>query len=400
MKEKPSDGVRLDKWLWAARFYKTRALAREMVDGGKVHYNGQRSKPSKLVELNATLTLRQGNDERTVVIKAITEQRRPASEAVLLYEETAESVEKREKTALARKMNALTMPHPDQLHRYLFEQFAVRGELVTVSETWKQILENHNYPLPVKTLLGELLVATSLLTATLKFAGDITVQLQGDGPMTLAVINGNNQQQMRGVARVQGDVPENADLKTLVGNGFLVITISPEEGERYQGVVGLEGDTLAACLEDYFMRSEQLPTRLFIRTGEVDGQPAAGGMLLQVLPAQDAQTNDFEHLTTLTETIKAEELFNLSATDVLWRLYHEEEVTVYDPQSVEFKCTCSRERCAGALKTLPDEEIDSIMAEDGEIDMHCDYCGTHYVFNSMDIAEIRNNASPADPQVH
>ena len=248
--------------------------------------------------------------------------------------------------------------------------------------------------------MGELLVATSLLTATLKFAGDITVQLQGDGPMTLAVINGNNQQQMRGVARVQGDVPENADLKTLVGNGYLVITISPEEGERYQGVVGLEGDTLAACLEDYFMRSEQLPTRLFIRTGEVDGQPAAGGMLLQVLPAQDAQTNDFEHLATLTETIKAEELFNLSATDVLWRLYHEEEVTVYDPQSVEFKCTCSRERCAGALKTLPDEEIDSIMAEDGEIDMHCDYCGTHYVFNSMDIAEIRNNASPADPQVH
>ncbi|WP_368544238.1 Hsp33 family molecular chaperone HslO [Enterobacter soli] len=292
------------------------------------------------------------------------------------------------------------MAQHDQLHRYLFEQFAVRGELVTVSETWKQILENHTYPLPVKNLLGELLVATSLLTATLKFAGDITVQLQGDGPMTLAVINGNNQQQMRGVARVQGDVPENADLKTLVGNGYLVITISPEEGERYQGVVGLEGDTLAACLEDYFMRSEQLPTRLFIRTGEVDGQPAAGGMLLQVLPAQDAQTNDFEHLATLTETVKAEELFTLSATDVLWRLYHEEEVTVYDPQDVEFKCTCSRERCAGALKTLPDEEIDSIMAEDGEIDMHCDYCGTHYVFNSMDIAEIRNNASPADPQVH
>ena len=396
MKEKPSDGVRLDKWLWAARFYKTRALAREMVDGGKVHYNGQRSKPSKLVELNATLTLRQGNDEKTVVVKAITEQRRPATEAVLLYEETAESIEKREKTALARKMNALTMPHPDRRP----DKKERRDLMKFKSETWKQILENHNYPLPVKTLLGELLVATSLLTATLKFAGDITVQLQGDGPMSLAVINGNNQQQMRGVARVQGDIPENADLKTLVGNGYLVITISPEEGERYQGVVGLEGDTLAACLEDYFMRSEQLPTRLFIRTGEVDGQPAAGGMLLQVLPAQDAQTNDFEHLATLTETIKAEELFTLSATDVLWRLYHEEEVTVYDPQDVEFKCTCSRERCAGALKTLPDEEIDSIMAEDGEIDMHCDYCGTHYVFNSMDIAEIRNNASPADPQVH
>ena len=292
------------------------------------------------------------------------------------------------------------MAQHDQLHRYLFEQFAVRGELVTVSETWKQILENHNYPQPVKKVLGELLVATSLLTATLKFAGDITVQLQGDGPMNMAVINGNNQQQMRGVARVQGDVPKGADLKTLVGNGFLVITITPDEGERYQGVVGLEGDTLAECLEDYFLRSEQLPTRLFIRTGEVEGQLAAGGMLLQVLPAQNAQGNDFEHLATLTETIKTEELFTLPANEVLWRLYHEEEVTLYDPQDVEFKCTCSRERCAGALRTLPDEEIDSIMAEDGEIDMNCDYCGSHYVFNAMDIAEIRNNASPADPQVH
>ncbi|EOI5727018.1 Hsp33 family molecular chaperone HslO [Cronobacter malonaticus] len=292
------------------------------------------------------------------------------------------------------------MAQHDQLHRYLFENYAVRGELVTVSETWKQILENHDYPMPVKTLLGELLVATSLLTATLKFAGDITVQLQGDGPMTLAVINGNNRQQMRGVARVQGDVPADADLKTLVGNGYLVITITPEEGERYQGVVGLEGDTLAACLEDYFMRSEQLPTRLFIRTGEAQGQPAAGGMLLQVLPAQDAQADDFNHLATLTETIKADELFTLPANDVLWRLYHEEEVTVYDPQAVEFKCTCSRERCADALRTLPDEEVAQILEEDGEVDMHCDYCGTHYVFDAMDIAGIRKNASPADPQVH
>jgi len=114
MKEKPVAAVRLDKWLWAARIYKTRALARELIEGGKVHYNGQRSKPGKVVELNATLTIRQGNDERTIVVKDITEQRRPASEAVALYEETAESIEKREKMALARKMNALTMPHPDR----------------------------------------------------------------------------------------------------------------------------------------------------------------------------------------------------------------------------------------------------------------------------------------------
>lgn len=114
MNEKTTQGIRLDKWLWAARFYKTRALARTMIEGGKVHYNGQHTKPGKVVELNAELTLRQGNDERTVIIKNITEQRRPAAEAAALYEETAKSIEKREKIALARKMNALTMPHPDR----------------------------------------------------------------------------------------------------------------------------------------------------------------------------------------------------------------------------------------------------------------------------------------------
>jgi molecular chaperone Hsp33 len=294
----------------------------------------------------------------------------------------------------------MIMAQHDQLHRYLFENHAVRGELVTVSETWQHILENHDYPQPVKNVLGELLVATSLLTATLKFDGDITVQLQGDGPLTLAVINGNNNQQMRGVARMQGAIPQDADLKTLVGNGYLVITITPQDGERYQGVVGLEGDTLAECLEDYFMRSEQLPTRLFIRTGDTDGKAAAGGLLLQVLPAQNAQTDDFNHLATLTETITAEELLTLPANEVLWRLYHEEHVTLYDPQDVEFKCTCSRQRCADALKTLPEDEINGIIAEDGEIDMHCDYCGSHYVFTAMDIAALRNNAAPDAPHIH
>ena len=292
------------------------------------------------------------------------------------------------------------MSQQDQMHRYLFENYAVRGELVNVSQTWRDILSGHDYPQPVQQILGELLVATSLLTATLKFDGDITVQLQGDGPLNLAVINGNNRQEMRGVARMQGEIAEGSSLKEMVGNGYLVITISPEKGERYQGVVGLEGDTLAACLEDYFMRSEQLPTRLFLRTGTADDQQGAGGILLQVLPAQDASTDDFNHLATLTETIKTEELLTLSPTEVLWRLYHQEEVTVYDPQDVVFKCTCSRERCGDVLKTLPQSEVDEILAEDGEIDMHCDYCGSHYVYDAVDIAALRNDSAAGDQQVH
>ncbi|MBD8163772.1 Hsp33 family molecular chaperone HslO [Erwinia persicina] len=292
------------------------------------------------------------------------------------------------------------MTQQDQMHRYLFENHAVRGELVTVSQTWQEIIHGHDYPQPVQQVLGELLVATSLLTATLKFDGDITVQLQGDGPLNMAVINGNNHQEMRGVARMQGEIADGSSLKEMVGNGYLVITISPKEGERYQGVVGLEGDTLAECLEDYFMRSEQLPTRLFIRTGTSESQTGAAGILLQVLPAQDASLDEFNHLATLTETIKTEELLGLPANDVLWRLYHQEEVTLFEPQNVVFKCTCSRERCGDVLRTLPEAEVDQILQEDGNIDMHCDYCGNHYVYDAVDIAAIRNDSAAGDRQVH
>lgn len=292
------------------------------------------------------------------------------------------------------------MSNHDQLHRYLFNHHAVRGELVSLSETYQQIVAGHDYPAEVRNLLGEMLVATSLLTATLKFDGDITVQLQGDGPLKLAVINGNNLQEMRGVARLQGDIAPDSSLKQMIGSGYMVITISPTEGERYQGVVGLEGETLAECLEDYFMRSEQLPTRIFIRTGESQGKPAAGGMLLQVLPAQETDGEEFSHLTQLTTTIKAEELFTLPANEVLYRLYHQEEVTLYEPQDVSFKCTCSRQRCADALLTLPDAEVAEMLEEDGKIDMHCDYCGSDYSFDAMDMAAIRSGASEGNDSVH
>ncbi|MEI7377961.1 Hsp33 family molecular chaperone HslO [Dickeya chrysanthemi] len=290
------------------------------------------------------------------------------------------------------------MANHDQLHRYLFENHAVRGELVTVSDTFQQMLANHDYPTPVKNLLGDMLVATSLLTATLKFSGDITVQLQGDGPLKLAVINGNQQQQMRGVARLQGDIAPDSSLHDMVGNGYLVITITPTEGERYQGVVGLDGDNVAACLENYFQQSEQLPTRLFIRTGEHDGRQCAAGMLLQVLPAQQGNRDDFDHLTQLTATVKGEELFGLPADDVLYRLYHQENVTLYEPQPVTFQCHCSRERCADALMTLSADEISDMLAQDGQIDMHCDYCGSHYLFNAQDINDIRQSSDT--PTLH
>ncbi|OOE34538.1 MULTISPECIES: Hsp33 family molecular chaperone HslO [Salinivibrio] len=276
----------------------------------------------------------------------------------------------------------------DQLHRYLFEDVSVRGELVKLDDTYQRILENQDFPAPVNALLGEMLAATSLLTATLKFNGSITVQLQGDGPVSLAVINGDHHQQLRGTARVKGDIKDDATLPEMMGKGQLIITIEPVDGERYQGIVGLESDSLQACLEDYFARSEQLMTRLWLRTGEHEGKPHAAGMMLQVLPDGKGDEGDFEHLAQLTDTIKNEELFSLPAKDVLHRLYHQEKVTLYPAQEVVFKCSCSRERSASAIAAIERSEVDKMVAEMGTIHLHCDYCGTDYAFDSVDVAAI------------
>ncbi|SRR5574344_66498 len=277
------------------------------------------------------------------------------------------------------------MKEQDQLYRYLFEHHQVRGELVQLDQTFRHMVAAQEYPAPVRQLLGELLVATSLLTATLKFEGSITVQLQGNGPVSLAVINGDHQQQLRGVARWQGELPANPNLKALVGDGHLVITISPDEGERYQGIVSLESDSLASSLESYFAQSEQLATRIWIRTGGSAAEPLAAGMLLQALPASSEQhADEFDHLSKLTDTIKDEELFTLPAEEILYRLYHEEEVRLFAPQAIQFRCTCSRERCEQALLQVGQVEVEAMIHEQGQIDMHCDYCGTHYQFDAID----------------
>nr|WP_086938378.1 Hsp33 family molecular chaperone HslO [Thaumasiovibrio occultus] len=278
------------------------------------------------------------------------------------------------------------------LHRYLFNDISVRGELVQLDKPYQDILSAKDYPQAVQTLLGELLVATSLLTATLKFEGSITVQLQGDGPITLAVINGDNNQQMRGVARFDESV-QPGTISELLGKGHMVITIDPAKGERYQGVVALEGDTLAECLEGYFANSEQLRTQLVLRTGEFEGKPHAAGMLLQILPDGKGSEDDFDHLMQLTVTVKDEELFGLQAQDVLYRLYHQEQVQLFTPQAVTFSCTCSRERSASAIRSIAREEVDQIVAEEGAIALHCDYCGSSYQFDSIDVAALFDSQS-------
>ncbi|WP_040976790.1 Hsp33 family molecular chaperone HslO [Necropsobacter massiliensis] len=281
----------------------------------------------------------------------------------------------------------------DKLYRYLFKQRAVRGEWVRLNQTFSDTLNTHHYPKAVRNLLGEMMAATNLLTATLKFKGDITVQIQGDGALKLALVNGTDSQQIRALARLQGDIEDNMSLTQMVGKGVLVITVAPQEGERYQGIIPLDKPTLSECLEDYFIRSEQLQTQLIIRSGEFEGKPVAAGMLLQIVPDGTGSAQDFEHLATLTATVKDEELFALSAEELLYRLYHEETVEIYPPQSVEFHCGCSQQRSGAALRLISDEEIDEILAEhNGSIDMQCECCGTHYFFNKQAIEQLKAQA--------
>ncbi|WP_426358778.1 Hsp33 family molecular chaperone HslO [Pseudocolwellia sp. HL-MZ19] len=274
----------------------------------------------------------------------------------------------------------------DVLNRYLFDNMHVRGELVQLHKTYKDIIALHDYPKGVSELLGELVAATCLLTATLKFDGEIAVQLQGDGPIGYLAVNGNHKQEMRAIARSFDDVT-GSGLKEIVGKGTMVITIRPTKGEPYQGVVALEKDTLAECLAHYFEVSEQIPTKIWLFIDEANQQVA--GSLIQLLPDADTKENqlaDYEHLCQLTNTIKAEEIFTLKAEDLLYRLYHQEEVRLFEPQAVSYQCSCGQQKCINAIAQIDPAELKSIIEEQGKVSMTCDYCRTTYDFDEAKLA--------------
>jgi len=275
----------------------------------------------------------------------------------------------------------------DTLNRYLFDDRHVRGELVQLSKSYQSIIKNHNYPAGVRLLLGELMAATCLLTATLKFEGDITVQLQGDGPVGYMSVNGDNNQQMRGIAKVVETKKANEahSLQELLGKGNMIITIKPNQGEAYQGVVALDQPTLAQCFTQYFKVSAQIPTQVWLFSDD-DKQQVAGS-LVQLLPDGDGssenlakQQTDFEHVAQLTNTIIADEIFTLEAQALLYRLYHQEKVSIFEPQTVNYQCGCSSNKCLAAIAQIEASEIETILAEKGKISMTCDYCLTTYDF--------------------
>lgn len=275
----------------------------------------------------------------------------------------------------------------DSLHRFLFDALPVRGEIAHLDASWRAALEPIDYPPLVRDLLGEAMAAAVLLASSLKFDGALTLQLQGGNPLTLLVVQCTHTLNLRGLAHWEGELPAapsaNGSLRALIGNGGrLAVTIEQKKsGERYQGIVPLDGATLAECFEGYFQRSEQLPTRLFLAATE----NCAAGMLLQVLPGHEGEERAWEHVTTLGETITPGELLELDAPNILHRLYHEDDVRLFESAPVAFRCSCSRERTAGMLRSLGTAEAHDILAERGSVDVSCEFCGREYRFDAVDI---------------
>ena len=279
------------------------------------------------------------------------------------------------------------MASQDFLQRFTFDQCHVRGELVGLRQTLADIFSRQNYPDPVNNLLGELLAAAALLSATVKIEGVLTIQLQSDGPVRLLQAETTNDGLMRGIARMDKE-QYLAGAELLGSNGQLIITIDPEQGRRYQGIVALEGGSIASSLEAYFRQSEQLDTRIWLSCDE----GVAAGMLLQELPAlgeiqesMDVDVDAWVRLTHLASTIRNDELLHLDNDQILHRLYHEEQVRLYPLESLKFTCGCSKARLAGALESLGYEQCQEILDEQSKIRADCQFCGQHYSFNQSDV---------------
>lgn len=273
----------------------------------------------------------------------------------------------------------------DSLQRFLFENTPVRGQLVHLDATWRAVLERHDYPAPLRTLLGEMMAAGALLSATLKFDGALIMQMQGQGPVKLVVVEVTSEGTLRATASWDGELPD-APFVELLGGGRFVITLVPTDGtQSYQGIVDMNGDSVAAVLEHYMRTSEQLQTRLWLACDERQ----AAGMLLQKLPEQEGSDADmWNRATHLGATLSTDELLKLPAREVIRRLFHEEDVRVFESTPLAFRCSCSRERVTAMLRMLGRDEVHSIIEERGKVEVTCEFCRKHYTLDPVDAEQV------------
>lgn len=311
-------------------------------------------------------------------------------------------------------------PEHDCLQRFMLQGAPVRGEFVSLDAAWREIASRHAFPRSVRDRLGELCAAGLLLSATLKFDGALILQIHGDGPVALLVVECEADGSFRATAKLREGqhCPEDADLTTLVnasGRGRFVVTLDPRSSspnrQPYQGIVPFEGDSVAEVLERYMARSEQVPTRLWLAADD----SRATGLLLQrlpeeggkaFLPSQEASSaalsaspmavatesesdaDGWNRMQKLAQTLSRDEMLTLSGPSILHRLFWQERLHAFDSRSPRFGCTCSREKVANMLRMLGQDEIASIVAEKGVVGVRCDFCNTPYDFDAVDSAEL------------
>lgn len=277
---------------------------------------------------------------------------------------------------------------PDRMQRFILENTNVRGQWAHLDATWRAVLERHDFPPDLRRVLGELMAAASLLSSTLKFSGALVLQIQGNGPVRLVVVECTSEQTLRATAKWDGR--PSGSFRDLVGaDGRFVITIAQEDSrQNYQGIVELKGDTVAQVLEHYMGTSEQLDTRLWLACDE----QRCAGLMLQRLPEKEGQTSAdpdaWDRATSLAATVTEAELLQLDSTRLLHRLYHQETVRVFEPGVMSFRCSCTRERVVNMLRMLGHEEVRSILDERPEIEVHCDFCNRRYAFDRVDAEQL------------
>lgn len=290
------------------------------------------------------------------------------------------------------------MKQSDTLTRFTFEKLAIRGIIVHLDAAWRAAIEDRHYHPLAADQLGQFLAAGVLLSSTLKLDGSMTLQVQGNGEISLMVVEASSKRTVRGMIKSSDQIKENVDFAKLYGEGRLVITIDNEKSkDRYQGIVELQGYDLSQCLENYLVRSEQLETRLWLFT---DADQATG-MLIQKLPGADDDDQDaWNRITQLAATIRDQELRDLSAQEIVHRLFHEEDVRMYEGEPISFRCTCSRDRVKNMLRSLGPDEINSIIAEQNKIEVNCEFCNQYYGFDAIDAEEIfaADDTQPQPPK--
>ncbi|TGG91364.1 Hsp33 family molecular chaperone HslO [Natronospirillum operosum] len=275
----------------------------------------------------------------------------------------------------------------DQCQRFLFDQLAIRGELTHLQQSYRDVLSQHSYPAPVARLLGEFMAAVSLLSDTLKFRGLLSLQARGAGQVRTVMAECEHHERLRAIARYTDDF---VDGGPMLGEGQLAITIEPEQGQRYQGIVSLRDHGLAQALEDYFQQSEQIRTRVWLAA---DGVQAAG-LLIQAMPEsahESSLTHDsdgWDRIIALADTLTDAELLTLDSERLLVRLFHEETVRTWPPVPRHFECTCSHERSARALRSIGYAEARQLAVEQGSIQVDCQFCRARYNYTVEDVEAL------------